>query len=132
MAKHTKAEEAEALADLRKRVKPGDTIFCVLRHVSRSGMMRVISFYEQRTDKELRMIDYSMGILLDHTRVPRGDGLRVGGCGMDMGFHMVYNLGRTLFPKGGSLKHSPRRLQEERSGRTKETDGGYLLKYRWL
>lgn len=33
------------------------------------------------------------------------DGFRVSGCGMDMGFHLVYCLGQTLFHDGNSFKH---------------------------
>jgi hypothetical protein len=55
------------------------------------------------------------------------EGLRVSGCGMDMGFDIVYNLGRFLFPKGDG------KTVTGRNGDTKpETDGGYLLKQEWL
>ena len=36
---------------------------------------------------------------------PPKDGYRVGGCGMDMGFHLVHELGYRLFNDGYSLKH---------------------------
>ena len=32
------AELAQSLAMLHKYLKPGDTVHCILRHVSRSGM----------------------------------------------------------------------------------------------
>jgi len=38
----TEAQKAEALATLRKLIKPGDTVYCVLRHRASSGMFRVI------------------------------------------------------------------------------------------
>lgn len=49
-------------------------------------------------------------------------GVRVGGCGMDMGFALVYDLGRTLYPKG---------VKKGYSG-SPESDGGYALKHEWL
>jgi hypothetical protein len=33
------------------------------------------------------------------------NGIRVGGCGMDMGFHLVYTLSRALFDDGYYVKH---------------------------
>jgi hypothetical protein len=33
-----------------------------------------------------------------------GNGLVVGGCGMDMGFHAVYTLSRILYNDGYALK----------------------------
>lgn len=49
-------------------------------------------------------------------------GIRIGGCGMDMGFALVYDLGRVLYPKG---------VKKGYSG-SPETDGGYALKHEWL
>ena len=40
----TKAEKAEALARLREWLKPGDTVYTILEHVSSSGMSRAIRF----------------------------------------------------------------------------------------
>jgi hypothetical protein len=40
-------EQAEAKAALLKILKPGDTVNTILRHVSRSGMMRHISRLKQ-------------------------------------------------------------------------------------
>lgn len=61
-----------------------------------------------------------------------GNGSKVSGCGMDMGFALVYDLGRRLWPEGGSVKKSQRRHQEERLGNKVETDGGYLLRHEWM
>jgi hypothetical protein len=41
------------------------------------------------------------------------DGYKVGGCGMDMGFHLVYTLASVLFP-------------EDRK------TGGYKLNHEWI
>jgi len=38
-------KEAEAIVHLRSMLKPGDTVYTVLRHVSRSGMTRGIDCY---------------------------------------------------------------------------------------
>ena len=52
-------------------------------------------------------------------------GLRVSGCGMDMGFHVVYNLGYALWPDGTPEPHGTR-------NGAPDSDGGYALKHRWL
>ena len=33
------------------------------------------------------------------------EGVKVGGAGMDMGFHLVYNLAAVLFDDGYALEH---------------------------
>jgi len=136
------AEVTDAIKGLRKMgVKPGKKIYATVNHVSSSGMTRRISFFivapytrtgadgKKHTTHEVMNITGYVAHALGYPRHREG-GLIVQGCGMDMGFHVVYNLGRTMFPKGGSLEHSPRAYQERAVGR--ETDGGYLLKHEWL
>lgn len=65
------------------------------------------------------------------------DATRNAGCGMDVGFSLVYNLGWVLFPNGfecvgercpsndhsnGDRDYSPHH----------HSDGGYALRQRWL
>lgn len=119
-------DRAEACAKLRELLQPGDTVYTILRRVSRSGMMRHISCV---------IVDGRYGGMNDITwLVARacGDtmdrdtgGIKVGGCGMDMGFHIVYRLGRKLWPDGTDKPHGTRNGQPD-------TDGGYALKHRWL
>lgn len=56
MAMSTQAEKDEAAERLREILKPGDTVYCILRHVSRSGMQRRISLYTLH-DGEPRWLD---------------------------------------------------------------------------
>ena len=96
MTKYTKADKAEAFANLRKWIKPGDTVHTILDHVSRSGMswnIRVVLL----KDGEAMHPNYAVSVLLGTSRAKHGDGMVVGGCGMDMGFHIVHNLGYALF-----------------------------------
>lgn len=89
--------KAEAIAQLREWIKPGDTVYTVLRHVSRSGMQRIIGVV-----MDAPMLDrtYLVGVALGYSFDDNRNGLRVTGCGTDMGFEVVYNLGRVLFPDG--------------------------------
>lgn len=73
------------------------TIYTILRRVSASGMSRDISLKVIKGG-EIYDITYSAGVLLDMKLTKSSyNSLRVNGCGMDMGFHLVYNLSSVLF-----------------------------------
>ncbi len=134
-------EQKDALKYLRKIIKPGDTIHTVVKHVSKSGMMRVISFYipttQQRTEydakgaprvvnrKSIACIDYWIKRAIGYTFHRDHGGLKVNGCGMDMGFAVVYELGAAMWPNGTSKPHSTRNGEPD-------TAGGYAIKHQWL
>lgn len=121
-------EKAEAIAELKKILKPGDTVYSVLRHVSASGMSRRIDFYALVTEDRkprLRFLSGYIARAVGLRRHPRKDGLVVGGCGMDAGFHVVYELGATMWPKGTAKPHGTRNGEPD-------TDGGYALRHEWI
>ena len=151
MTKKALQAQEEAREHLRAILKPGDTIYTVLRHVSKSGMSRDIDLYKMTADGPEYLSGYA-ATALGERRAP-DQGIRVGGCGMDMGFHLVYNLSRTLWPEGftcigkgeqvwGSWcpanDHSNDRYHEEiteemRYAPTRlHKDGGYALRHRWI
>jgi len=113
----------EAVKVLREDLKPGDTVNCILRHTSRSGMSRSISLFKGDAD-----ITYFAALALGDKIDQKNGGIKIGGCGMDMGFALVYNLGYALFPDGFAVKGAGR--NGGKSGWDK--DGGYALKHRWL
>ena len=119
----TTDERREATEELRTLLAPGDTVYTVLR----SGMSRSISLVIVN-DGDLYDISYlaarAMG---DRTDRERG-GIKIGGAGMDMGFALVYNLGRTLWPEGFETWPGYRRNEPL----TFDPDGGYALRHRWL
>ena len=125
--RHTAEEKAQAVEQLRELLHPGDTVYTILRHVSRSGMSRVIQPVIIR-DNETSDLTWLVCKLDMWPRHKRYDGLTVGGCGMDMGFHLVYELSRILFPAGFAVEGIGR--NGDTSGWDK--DGGYALKQRWL
>ena len=100
MTKKQEQEAEEAAKYLRKILKPGNTVYTVLRHVSQSGMSRHISLVIVSKKDGLRDITWQAARVLGHRRDERDGGLKVSGCGMDMGFHIVYSLSRRLFPNG--------------------------------
>ncbi len=99
MTKQKQSERDEAIARLRETLKPGDTVFTVLRSVSRSGMNRKIDLYKIE-DGSPQWLSRLAAKACDWTFDNKRDAVSVGGCGMDMGFHLVYSLSRVLFPDG--------------------------------
>ena len=112
----------QSAASLLGLLEAGDTVYSVLRHVSASGMSRNIDFYVIKDNQPL-FITGSIASLLDMKRAKQG--LTVTGCGMDMGFSVVYNLGAALWPNGTPEPHGTRNGQPDH-------DGGYALKHAWI
>lgn len=103
------ADREAALKALRKLCPPGSTIFTIVRHVSRSGMSRVISSYVIRKNKP-RWLDGLISKVLDYHMHKHHEGLVVSGCGMNMGFHVVYSLSSALY---GAEKRGGYKLNQE-------------------
>lgn len=132
-------ERAEALKTLREWLQPGDTVRTILRHVSRSGMQRAISLVATVDNEPFDITWLAARAMRDRIDQNHG-GIVVGGCGMDMGFHLVYNLSRTLFPDGYACTgescpgndHSNPPHPARVAGSMTHGDGGYALRQRWL
>ena len=105
------------------------TIYCVCRHVSSSGMFRRISFYAIRRN-ELVYLDGLIEDLADYKRDKKEQGLRVTGCGMDMGFAVVYAFSHAIFAKGFRYRKGECHRNGDPSPIDK--DGGYALKHQWI
>lgn len=130
-------DRLETIKSLSELLRPGDTVYTKLVHVSRSGMYRVIDLYIIRDNQPIN-ISWQASLLLEgYDR--RHEGCRASGCGMDMGFALVYNLSRALFGRGftcsgdgcGSNDHS-NEPGPKRDGIMHHQDGGYALHQRWL
>ena len=137
MAKVSKKERAQAIEDLRALVNPGMTVYCVIRHVSRSGMYRVIDPMVVDPEGGMRNIGYLAAKALEWGYDDNhGGGVKVTGCGMDMVFHLVYVLGSVLFPDGVPSESLPERMRHaqydpEQGKRVTPAmvSGGYALNY---
>ena len=135
-------ERNEAIERLHEWIKPGDTVYCILRHRSSSGMSRRISFAVSR-DGSIVSIDWLIARALNY-QIHEHGGLKVSGCGMDMGFHVVYNLSRTMFRDGftciGQKPEDRRRYcpSNDHSNGARDytphnhSDGGYALRSEWI
>jgi len=137
MSNVTKVEQEEAVTRLKDWLKPGDTVHCILRHVSRSGMFRVIDLQKINTSDEILGIGWYVAKALDLKFDRDRHGIRVSGCGMDMGLHLVYNLSRILFHGtftciGRQCPSNDHCNGDRNYRRHKHSDGGYALTHRWL
>ena len=92
----TSAERTEALGKLREMFPRGSRVHVVLRHVSRSGMLRHISVLHAQNGT-IRDVSYLVARALDYRRDLDDGGIVVHGAGMDMGFELVYNLSMALY-----------------------------------
>lgn len=132
--KYSADEVAEAKTRLLAILKPGDTVYTVLNHVSRSGARREITLWAIHDNEPLYLSGNACKVL----GLSRGkrDGCMVDGGGMDMGFHLVYELSARLFreycngaPKGKRPAHVP---HTNNGPACTYGDGGYALKQRWM
>ena len=134
LTKAQQAQQQEARDELRKMFPPGTTVPTILRHVSASGMSRAISVIDPA---DLGDVSYLVARALGDRIDPRHGGVKVPGCGMDMGFHLVYSLSAVLYGDGwtctGSRCPSNVHVNERtpRDGNAEHTDG-YALSHRWL
>lgn len=127
-------DRAEAIETLRAMLHPGDTVYTIVTHVSRSRMQRRIKAMIIRDgDGEPRHIaNISWKVATAIGWGFKEDAVVVNGCGMDLGFRLVYTLARTLFPNGGRLEDSDPVRQHQEKDKGRETNGGYLLKQEWV
>jgi hypothetical protein len=149
MTKAQLAEQAQARETLRGKIKPSETIYTVLKHVSRSGMYRVVDVFRIVDDQPLRIsyiVAQATGLKYDR----KHEGVGVSGCGMDMGFEVVYTLGQYLFPDGFECTGDGTRTNDtgewclpccrsndhsngDRNFQPhKHSSGGYALRHQWL
>lgn len=128
MTRYSNAKREEELSWFRDNLKPGDTVYTVLDHVSSSGMsrnIRLVIIKCKNGKPYLMHPNYAAQVVLGYSQAKKGDGFRVGGAGMDMGFHVVYQLGQAIWPNGTPTPHGTRNGKPD-------SDGGYALNHQWL
>lgn len=136
MTKREREEQQLCIKSLRRHINPGDTVYTVLRHVSRSGMYRVFGVYVIQNGSLLRIapnVSKALGMKYD----TRHGGVGVGGYGMDGGFEVVYNLGRVLFDKefvclGKDCPSNDHSNGDRDYTPHLHTDRGYALRHAWI
>jgi hypothetical protein len=71
-----------------------DTVYGIVRHVSASGMSRDIDLYIIADNRPVYLTGYASTIL--NYPMGKNQGMKVGGCGMDMVFHCVSSLAQAI------------------------------------
>jgi len=107
-------ERAKAESELKELIEKADRkIYQIVTKVSNSGMHRWIKNMIV-IENEIMSIDWHICRVLP--RVSYSEyGVGISGCGMDMGFKLVYSLVLMLFPN-----------------EPKNPNGGYAIKHVWI
>ena len=96
LTKKDKAEQHESSKKwLKENIKEKETIYYCVTHVSKSGMSRDIKFMYHDGERLLNLSGF-FSELCDYKWNGNGS-IKVQGCGMDMGFHVISSVARTLF-----------------------------------
>lgn len=131
--KFTKAEIMEARKHLLKMLPPGSTVFTRIVHVAKSGMYRTVDLYVIEDNQPIRisyLVSKATGLRYDE----KHEAIGMSGCGMDMAFAAVYDLGATLYPNGHTCALDKCRSNDHSNNPTMKhdkeithKDGGYAL-----
>lgn len=97
--KNKESESASAALRLHGIVKPGTTVYTVLRHVARSGMSRVVDAFVM-TGNGPQPVGFLFARLLGWRWDGTRGGVWVSGCGMDAGMELVYAASSALYKAG--------------------------------
>ena len=155
--KVTNEDREQAKTRLHEWLKPGDTVYTLVTHVSSTGMTRWIRLLIIRDNKPVDISWDASRVVGRPLNTRNHYGIETGGCGMDMGFELVYTLSRYLYPDGyDCLTHEPGESVDgvvqagERKADAPEyggcpandhfnrnpvyhhSDGGYALNHEWL
>lgn len=136
-AQEKRDEKAQCLERLRNWLPPGSTVYTVLRHCARSGMSRSIDLFAIIDEKPFNISYWAARVMDDRIDGKHG-GIKIGGCGMDMGFALVHQLSYALHGAGyqcpgsccGDADHVNTR--SPRDGTQFHEHGGYSLHHRWM
>ena len=120
-----KTDQLEAIERLRELLPEGSTVHTFVTHAARSNMSRSISCCVATIENGRPQIQKIDAWVCRALRLPfdqKHGGVKVGGCGMDMGFHIVNSLSYALhgYPDAstGHLKGTARK--------------GYTLRHQWI
>tara|TARA_R100001015_G_C4446715_1_gene38336 strand:- start:30 stop:338 length:309 start_codon:yes stop_codon:yes gene_type:complete len=94
--------------DIKKQLKKlfpkGSTAFTLVTKVAPSGMSRHIMVAGSGKKGHVQNLSWYIAELLDYKYKPDTRSVFVSGCGMDMGFALVYRLSTKLYKDGYAIK----------------------------
>lgn len=91
-----RTDKDESLEFLQKVLKPDMTVHVIIRHVSKSGMQRVMDVFYIKNNN-LYCITHHVANVLEKNISKKYHGVVINGCGMDMAWHLVYTLSAVIF-----------------------------------
>lgn len=128
-------DQMEAAKNHFSDVKPGDTLYTTVTHVARSGMSRSIKLFVIEDGVPMDR-SWAAARLLGNSMDEKNGGVKMGGWGMDMGFHLVYSLGHKLFPvfkcAGKNCPANDHTNDRNFKKSRIHSDAGYSLRQRWI
>ncbi len=93
--------EKERIKEILQDMFPqGSTAYTFVTKVAPSGMSRHIMVAGSRKKGHVQNVSWYIAELLDYKYKPDTRSVFVCGCGMDMGFHLVYDLSSVLYGDG--------------------------------
>ena len=101
-----KKQLVQALENAPKDANRKPVFYVLARHVSKSGMSRVLSVYyfDQKAGR-MYHLNYVAAILLNLPMDRNYEGVSVKGGGMDMGFHLISQLAKAATGDGYTIRH---------------------------
>lgn len=102
MTKYTQAQQ-EAIDTLRQYIKPSSKLIIVITKVSQSGMCRRMKVFTVNK-KSGGLLNWTWAVSKACNLSMNDDGLRVGGCGMDMAFWLADHITYYLFKNKNKMK----------------------------
>jgi len=98
--------EKERIKDILRDTFPeGSTAYTLVTKVAPSGMSRHIMVAGSSKKGHVQNMSWYIAELLGWKYKPNTRSVFVGGCGMDMGFHLVYTLSNILYEDGYAIEH---------------------------
>jgi len=99
-----KEDKNEIIRRLKQVFPVGSTAYTSLVDVTKSGMTRWIKVIKIEEDRPF-YYSYPINTLLDCKQETRNGSqcVKVGGCGMDMGFHLIYTISSILHDDGYAI-----------------------------
>ena len=91
--------------DLKEYFPKGSTAYTTVTKVAPSGMSRHIKIMVAVNSNWIANLSHDVAKLLDMKYKDNTSSIYVQGGGMDMGFHLIYNLASELYGDGYAIKH---------------------------
>lgn len=104
MRKFTAEERQEAIAFLRQYIRPGASIYMILRHITRGGT-RVISFHAIDSTGYMRCLNRNIAKVTGYAESKSHEGVVNSVQGMDAGVDILHQCCRLIGVPFDEIRH---------------------------